>query len=87
MAPSSSDKQTAGCESPHNWLMSLALDLAALCDSENGTNGNHFPVFNEHVSFAPHVVATRPPPPYRSASGIGYAIKNYLIWWETLYPQ
>ena len=25
-------KQTAGCESPHDWLMSLAMDLAALCD-------------------------------------------------------
>ena len=32
MAPSSSDKQTAGCESAHDWLMSLAMDLAALCD-------------------------------------------------------
>ena len=26
------DKQTAGCNSPHNWLMSLAMDLTALCD-------------------------------------------------------
>ena len=26
------DKQIAGCNSPHNWLMSLAMDLAALCD-------------------------------------------------------
>ena len=25
-------KQTAGCNSPHDWLMSLAMDLAALCD-------------------------------------------------------
>ena len=32
MAPSSLGKQTAGCESPHDWLMSLAMDLAALCD-------------------------------------------------------
>ena len=24
------DKQTAGCNSPHDWLMSLAMDLAAL---------------------------------------------------------
>ena len=23
------DKQTAGCNSPRNWLMSLAMDLAA----------------------------------------------------------
>ena len=26
------DKQTAGCNSPHDWLMSLAMDLTALCD-------------------------------------------------------
>ena len=25
------DKQTAGCISPHDWLMSLAMDLAVLC--------------------------------------------------------
>ena len=25
-------KQIADCESPHNWLMSLAMDLVALCD-------------------------------------------------------
>ena len=27
MAPSSLGKQTVDCESPHNWLMSLAMDL------------------------------------------------------------
>ena len=26
------DKQTAICNSPHDWLMNLAMDLAALCD-------------------------------------------------------
>ena len=25
-------KQTAGCNSPHDWLMSVAIDLIALCD-------------------------------------------------------
>ena len=30
MAPYPLDKQTAGGNSPHNWLMSLAMDLAAL---------------------------------------------------------
>ena len=25
-------KQTAGCNSPHNWLISLAMDLTALCE-------------------------------------------------------
>ena len=24
--------QTAGCNSPHDWLMSLAMDLTVLCD-------------------------------------------------------
>ena len=32
MATSSLEKQTADCDSPHNWLVSLAMDLAALCD-------------------------------------------------------
>ena len=32
MAPSPLDKQTAGCDSLHDWLMSLAMNLAALCD-------------------------------------------------------
>ena len=32
MATYSPDKQTAGCNSPHNWLVSVAMDLAALCD-------------------------------------------------------
>ena len=32
MAPSPLDKQTASCNSQHDWLMSLAMDLAALCD-------------------------------------------------------
>ena len=31
MAPFPLDKQTAGYNSPHDWLMSLAVDLAALC--------------------------------------------------------
>ena len=26
------DKQTATCNSPHNLLMSLAMDVTALCD-------------------------------------------------------
>ena len=32
MAPSSLDRQTTDCDSPHDWLMSLAMDLVALCD-------------------------------------------------------
>ena len=30
LAPSSLGKQSADCDSPHNWLMSLAMDLVAL---------------------------------------------------------
>ena len=32
MAPSPLDKQIAGCNLPDDCLMSLAMDLAALCD-------------------------------------------------------
>ena len=32
MAPSLLGNEAAGCESPHDWLMSLAIDLAALSD-------------------------------------------------------
>ena len=32
MAPSPLDKQTAGCNSPHHWLMRLGMDLAVLCE-------------------------------------------------------
>ena len=32
MAQSSLGKKTAYCESPHDWLMSLSMDLTALCD-------------------------------------------------------
>ena len=69
MTPSSLDKQTAGCESPHNWLMSLAM-LCMTCGGENGTSGSHLAVFSEDVAFACHFVATRLPPTlpsYRNA--------------------
>ena len=26
------DKQASGCNSPHDWPMSLVMDLTALCD-------------------------------------------------------
>ena len=32
-APTPFDKQTASCNSPHDWLMSLAMGLAALDDN------------------------------------------------------
>ena len=60
--------------------MSLAKDLAALCDiwKWNSTNASLLAVFNVDLVFACHFVATRQPStlqPYRSASGIGYAGK------------
>ena len=88
MALSSLGNQTASCESLHDWLMSLAMDLAALncvtCGGENGINGSHFPVLNEDVAFACRFAVTRPStlPPYRSASGTGYAVKIYSKWRE-----
>ena len=49
------DKQIAGCNSPHDQLMSFAMDLTALCvirGGENDING-----FGEDVAFACHFVA------------------------------
>ena len=79
MAPSSLDKQTANCDSPHNWLMSLAIDLATCvtCGGENNTIGCHLAVFSEDIAFANYFMVPHPPPPYRSASSIGYIpVKN-----------
>ena len=56
MAPYPLDKQTAICNSPHDRLMSLAMDLATFC-YENSTNGCHLAVFSEDVAFAHHFVA------------------------------
>ena len=62
------DKQTVGYNSPHDWMMSLAMDLAALCDTvcggENGTNGCHLAGFSKDVAFVCHFMATHPPPSF-----------------------
>ena len=45
------------------------------------TNGCHLAGFSEDVAFAHHFMATRPSPtlpPYRSATGIGYASKKTI---------
>ena len=50
-----------------------------ICGDENGTNGYHLAGFSEYVAFAFHFMAARPLPtlpPYRSVTGIGYAIKK-----------
>ena len=81
MAPSPVDKQPAGYKSPHDWLVSLAMDLATLCDiwrCANDTSGCHLAVFSENLAVARHFVATRPPPtlpPCKNASGIDYPSK------------
>ena len=72
MVPSFLDKQTADCDSPYDWLMSLDMNLAALCD-----------MWSEDVAFSCHFMALHllPTfPPYSSACGIGYTCKNYLKW-------
>ena len=62
--------------------MSLAMDLAALCDmyrGQNDTNGWHLAIFSLDVAFSHHFVAIRLPPtlpPYRNASYIGYSSKK-----------
>ena len=47
-----------------------------ICCDENGINGCHLTGFSEDLAFAHHFVATCWPPPYRSATGIGYASKK-----------
>ena len=78
MAPSPVDKQPAGYKLPQDWLVSLAMDLTALC-GENDTSGCHLAVFSEDVAFARHFVATNLTPTLpscRSASGIDYPSKK-----------
>ena len=78
MAPSPVDKQPAGYKSTHDWLVSLAMDLATLCDiwSANDTSGCHLAVFSEDLAVARHFMATRPPS--RNASGIDYPSKKTI---------
>ena len=81
MAPSPLDKQTVGCNLPHNWLISLSMDLAicVICGGKCGTKGHHLAVFSLDIAFAYHFMASCLPsnlPPYRSAHGIGYASKK-----------
>ena len=83
MAPSPLNKQTAGYNSLHAWLISLGMDLAVcrICGSENGTSVHYSGVFSVDVAFACHFVATcllstPPPPTYKSAGGIGYTSKQ-----------
>ena len=84
MIPSPLDKQPAGYKSPHNWLVSLAMDLATLCDMWrcNDNSGCHVVVFNEDVAFARHfMLPTLPPPSHPVGVLVVLTIpKNYLKW-------
>ena len=85
MAPYSLDMQIASCNSPHNWLMSEAMELlCVIFGGEDGTNGCYLAAFSEDLAFFLHFITTCLPPALlrrRSASGIGYTIKNYLKQW------
>ena len=81
MAPYLFDKQTASCNSPDNWLMCLAMYLAALCNMY--CRGKmalirrcHLLVFSEDVAFTHHFVATYLSPPCRIAGSTSYASKH-----------
>ena len=79
-------RQTAVIHHMTGWCVWPWIQLLCeICGCENGHDGCHLAGFSEDIAFAHHFMATRLPPllPYRSASGIGYASKNYLKWWET----
>ena len=78
-------KKTAGYNSPHDWLLSLTMDIAGfvICGGENGTNGCHLTVYSEDIAFAHHFVVNHQHPilqPCRSVCGICYSSKNHLKW-------
>ena len=78
MAPFPQNKLKAGCNSPHDWLMSLAMDLAALCDilTWKWHQWMPFGCFQcGYGLFLPLHGSPQPPTlhPYKSAYGIGYA--------------
>ena len=81
MAPTSLNKQTVGHNLPHDWLMSLAMDLAAcvICGGENDISGCYLAVLSVAVALA--ITLWLYHTPYKSACGIGHANKNYLKWW------
>ena len=69
--------------------MTLAMDLATLCDiycgGENSTNGCHLAGFSKDVALACHFVATRPPPPSHPIQVLlvlATPVQNHLKWQE-----
>ena len=88
MAPYPLDKQTDDCNSPHNWLMSLAMDLAVVLyvhGGENETNGCHLTGFSEDVAFACYFMALHLPLPSHHARVLvvlATPVRKYLNWWK-----
>ena len=82
MAPSPLDMQTAGYDSPHNWMMSLAMDLAALCtvlcDCMLFLTACSVDIFSLSLCGFPP-----PPLPTPIVALVVVASKNYLYlkWW------
>ena len=76
--PPSLDKQTADSDSPHDWLMSLATDLTALCDMWRWKWHQWMPFGWRHSLCLP--LCGSPPastlPPYNSSSGSSYTSKT-----------
>ena len=88
MAANPLDKQTAGCDLPHNWLISLFMDLTALCvlcvEVKNGTNGQRLVVSSVHIAFGLTSILwlpTHPKPshPIGVAVVLATPVKNYCI--------
>ena len=75
------DKHTGGCNSPHKWLMSLAMDLAALCDMWRWKWHQWWPFgcfeWSHSLYLSLHGYPPAPTlPPCRIASGT--PVKNHL---------
>ena len=73
--------------SPHDWLISLAMDLAALCDMWKWKWHQWMPFgrfYWRHSLFLPlcGYLPTPTLPPYRSATGIGNTTKKVWNGWE-----
>ena len=83
VVPSFLDRETVGYNSLHDWLISLAMNLAALCDMWRWKwhQWMSFGCFSEDIGFAHHFVASRLPltfQPYKRAIGIGYTSKKSI---------
>ena len=74
-------KLTAGCNSPHDWLMSLAMDLTSLCDMWRWKWRQLMPfgwfLWRRSLCLPLRGYPPTPTlPPCRSATDIGYASKK-----------